>query len=153
MFHFTVHAPAAQAPEAPTAPSDEEWTFASPKILIVDDVTMNRELAKAMLAPLEVDVTEAGSGLEAVELSQSTPFDLILMDIQMPGMDGLAATRSIRANSDANRQTPIIAFSANVLPTQVQECLAAGMNDHVGKPIELKALLGKIAYWLGAPDG
>jgi two-component system sensor histidine kinase/response regulator len=72
--------------------------------------------------------------------------------MQMPGMDGLAATRAIRANADANRTTPILALSANVQPDQVAACLAAGMNDHIAKPIDARDLLAKIARWTTPAD-
>jgi CheY-like chemotaxis protein len=69
------------------------------------------------------------------------------MDLQMPGTHGMAAARAIRAKTDLNRATPIVALSANVLPVHVRACLAAGMNDHIAKPIEPADLLGKIAKW------
>ena len=122
------------------------------RILVVDDVAVNRELVLAMLAPFDLDLTEASNGLEAVEASLNAGFDLILMDLQMPGMDGLAATQAIRANSDLNRRTPIVALSANVMPPQVEACLSAGMNDHIGKPIQPGELLNKIAYWTDPPQ-
>lgn len=100
-----------------------------------------------MLAPFDVSICEVASGAEAVKASLSTQFDVILMDLQMPGMDGLAATRAIRANSDLNRRTPILALSANVLPDQVEACHEAGMDDHIAKPINAKDLITKIAHW------
>jgi CheY-like chemotaxis protein len=69
------------------------------------------------------------------------------MDLQMPGMDGLAAAVAIRAHADLNATTPILALSANILPTHVAQCLAAGMDDHIGKPINAAELLAKIAKW------
>jgi CheY-like chemotaxis protein len=76
-------------------------------------------------------------------------FDLILMDLQMPGMDGIATTRAIREVSKENRTTPIIALSANVLPEQVAEAYRAGMNDHVGKPIVPALLIAALNRWAG----
>ena len=116
-------------------------------ILVVDDVAVNRELVLALLSPFDAALFEAASGLEAVSAAMERRFDLILMDLQMPGMDGMAAARAIRANSDLNRVTPILALSANVLPEQITACKAAGMNDHIAKPIYPADLLGKIAYW------
>ncbi|MDZ4370006.1 MAG: ATP-binding protein [Phenylobacterium sp.] len=116
-------------------------------VLMVDDVAVNRELVIAMLAPFDVTIVEAASGAEAVQAALQTAFDLILMDLQMPGMDGLAATAAIRANCDLNRTTPIVALSADILPDHVQACLAAGMNDHIGKPIDAGELLGAIGRW------
>ncbi|HTX51376.1 MAG TPA: ATP-binding protein [Caulobacteraceae bacterium] len=117
------------------------------RLLVVDDVAVNRELVCALLSPFDVDITQAASGTEAVEAALGHPFDLILMDLQMPGMDGLAAATAIRAHADLNAVTPILALSANILPDHVAQCLAAGMNDHIGKPIEAAELLGKIAKW------
>ncbi|HXQ15249.1 MAG TPA: ATP-binding protein [Caulobacteraceae bacterium] len=116
-------------------------------ILLVDDVAVNRELICAMLAPFDLAVTAASGGAEAVETACAQPFDLILMDLQMPGMDGMAATRAIRANSDVNRATPILAISANVLASQVEAARQAGMNDHIAKPINPTELLTKIGDW------
>jgi CheY-like chemotaxis protein len=76
------------------------------------------------------------------------------MDLQMPGMDGMAATKAIRANCELNRATPILALSANVLPEQIAACAAAGMDDHVAKPISPGDLLNKIARWTAVqPQG
>jgi CheY-like chemotaxis protein len=96
-------------------------------------------------------LTEAGGGAEAVLAAAEQPFDLILMDLQMPGMDGLAATRAIRAGSPKNRATPIVALSANILPNHLEACRLAGMNDHIGKPIDTRELLTKVARWT-SPD-
>jgi PAS domain S-box-containing protein len=116
-------------------------------VLVVDDVAVNRELVSTILSPFDLTVHEAANGAEAVKLAVAQRFDLILMDLQMPGMDGLAATRAIRAGSELNRATPIVALSANVLPEQVAACRAAGMNDHVAKPISPPDLIAKIARW------
>ena len=153
-FWFTIAAPPAET--ALSAPTAAEPPVAAPgggaRILVVDDVAMNRELVRTMLAPFDYDVTEASSGAEAVSAAMSAPFDLILMDLQMPGMDGLAATRAIRANCDLNAQTPIVALSANVLPVHLAECHDAGMDDHIAKPISPAELITKIAHWT-APSG
>lgn len=74
------------------------------------------------------------------------------MDLQMPGMDGLAATRAIRANCEFNRQTPLVALSANVLPIHIAECREAGMDDHIAKAISPEALLTKISRWTEPSD-
>jgi CheY-like chemotaxis protein len=114
---------------------------------MVDDVAVNRELVAAMLQPFDVRMVEADSGAAAIRAARRTGFDLILMDLQMPGMDGLAAAAEIRAACELNRATPILALSANILPEQVEACLAAGMDDHIGKPIDPAELLDKIARW------
>jgi PAS domain S-box-containing protein len=146
-FWFTVAAPISEPAMAAEPPPDEDWERGPLKVLVVDDVAVNRELIKAMLAPFDLDLSEASNGADAVDAALRHSYDLILMDLQMPGMDGLAATRAIRANCEPNRSTPILAVSANVLPAQVEACLRAGMNDHIGKPIDPRDLLSKIAAW------
>lgn len=133
--------------EAPATDAHLEVGIDATRVLIVDDVAVNRELVTAMLEPFDVQIVEAASGAAAVQAALAQPFDVILMDLQMPGMDGLAATAAIRATSDRNRNTPILALSANVLGDHVAACLAAGMNDHIGKPISPGELLTKIARW------
>ena len=122
------------------------------EILAVDDAWLNLELISILLEPLEARITTVSDGLEAVNAAERTTFDLILMDLQMPVMDGLQATRAIRANLQLNRATPILAVSANVLPQHVEACLQAGMNDHIGKPISPSELLSKIARWTEPND-
>ena len=114
-----------------------------------DDLAVNRELVRAMLSPFGHHFEEAEGGAEAVQAALRSAFDLILMDLQMPGMDGFEAARTIRATAPLNRATPIIALSANVLPAHVDACRAAGMDDHLGKPIALTALVTKVAMWAG----
>jgi CheY-like chemotaxis protein len=92
-----------------------------------------------------VDVV--ADGCAAVEAVATGGYDLVLMDVQMPRMDGLAATRAIRAMPGETGLTPIIALTANVLPDQVAFYRASGMDDHVGKPISPRELLLKIALW------
>jgi two-component system sensor histidine kinase/response regulator len=92
-----------------------------------------------------VDV--AGNGLEAVAMAAATDYDLVLMDMQMPGMDGLEATRRLRADPRTAR-VPIIAMTANAYEDDRTECLAAGMDDHLGKPVVPAVLYGVLSRWL-----
>jgi CheY-like chemotaxis protein len=116
-------------------------------------VAVNRELITTLLAPFEVEIEACENGELAVEAMARGGFDLVLMDVQMPVMDGLTATRAIRALPQAHaRTTPIIAMTANVLPDQVARCLEAGMDDHIGKPISPAALLGALSRWAGGRD-
>jgi CheY-like chemotaxis protein len=117
------------------------------RALVVDDAPVNRELVAALLSPLNAEIVEAGDGVQAVEAAAREAFDFVLMDVQMPGMDGLAATRAIREGSALNACTPIIAVSASARPDDVAACHEAGMNDHVPKPISAQALLARIAAW------
>jgi len=151
-FRFTVHAPRVMPGQVGTADVAQDHDVAPIRILVVDDVPVNRELISAMLEPFELKLTEAGDGQAAVEAAEREPFDLILMDVQMPRMNGLSATKVIRAKSKLNSRTPILALSANVLPQHVDECLWAGMNDHIGKPINVGELLSKIEQWTRSED-
>ncbi|HWQ86243.1 PAS domain-containing protein [Brevundimonas sp.] len=111
------------------------------RVLLADDASANRELVAAIMGGLGVDLDTVCNGAEAVEAARSGDYDLILMDVHMPVMDGLAATRAIRGMGGAVARTPIVALTANVQPDHVERCLAAGMNGHVGKPIQLAELL------------
>jgi PAS domain S-box-containing protein len=118
-------------------------------ILVVDDLDVNRELIRALLEAAGQEVTEASGGVEAVRAALRAPFDLILMDLQMPDIDGFAAARAIRVLCAANRATPIVALSANVLPEHVLASAGAGMNDHIAKPIVPVDLIGAVSRWAG----
>jgi PAS domain S-box-containing protein len=147
VFWFTIAAPPAVPDEVVVDDDRPEQAFRAAHILIVDDVAVNRELVRTMLEPMGHSFEEADNGAGAVQAAMQEPFDLILMDMQMPGMDGMAATRAIRASSDHNRRTPILALTANVLATQVAACHAAGMDGHIAKPISPRDLLEKVTLW------
>jgi len=149
-FWFSAPAPAAGAAAAVVEP-EYARPAAGTRILVVDDVRANRELIMALLSPFQLRLAEAADGLEALEAARRTPFDLVLMDLQMPGMDGIAATRAIRGGCDLNRGTPILAVSASVQPSDVEACHQAGMDDHIPKPISPRELLGKVAHWTSGP--
>jgi signal transduction histidine kinase/ActR/RegA family two-component response regulator len=151
-FWFTVDAPRAEPERPAAAPRAPEVCDGAARILVVDDVAVNRELVRTMLSPFGYELAEAANGAEGVAAAMAGPFDLILMDLQMPGMDGMSATRAIRQTCEANRDTPILALSANVLPVHIAGCAEAGMNDHIAKPISPTELLTKIAFWTQAPE-
>ena len=118
------------------------------RVLVVEDNAVNRELITTLLGPFGVEIETACDGAEAVEAVTRGRYDAILMDMQMPVMDGLTATRRIRALADREAaRTPIIAMTANVLPEQVARCREAGMDDHIGKPINLPQLLHTLDLW------
>ncbi len=118
------------------------------RLLVVDDNPVNRELVCALLEPFDVEIETANDGVEAVEAAGRAWFDLILMDLQMPNMDGLTATKHIRAAAaPGQRRVPIVALTANVLPEQIARCLEAGMDDHLGKPIHPERLVNTISRW------
>jgi signal transduction histidine kinase/ActR/RegA family two-component response regulator len=120
------------------------------RILVADDNAINRMVTERMLQRSGHTVALAENGLQAMEMALAGRFDLVLMDVQMPGMDGIAATRRIRDLPGPEREVPIVAMTANVLPEQISELLAAGMNDHVGKPFDRNQLYARIDAWL--PD-
>jgi CheY-like chemotaxis protein len=123
------------------------------RILVVDDLDLNRELVRTLLEASGYSVEEAAGGAEAVAAAWQRPFDLILMDLQMPGMDGFTAARAIRSAVSPNSGTPIVALSANVLPEHTAAGAAAGMNGHIGKPINVTELLTEVAAWVESrPD-
>lgn len=120
---------------------------ASHRVLLVEDKLVNQELACRMLARLGVSVDVASNGSAALEALTEKHYDLVLMDIKMPVMDGLETTRRIRG--EGQWQTlPIIAITANALLDEVQLCLQAGMNDHVAKPIRINDLKALLEKWL-----
>ncbi|KQV56304.1 MULTISPECIES: PAS domain-containing hybrid sensor histidine kinase/response regulator [unclassified Caulobacter] len=122
-------------------------------VLVADDNEANRELIGTLVRAMGHTVDVVADGLAAIEAVSSGGYDLVLMDVQMPRMDGLAATRVIRGLPGAAALTPVIALTANVLPDQIAFYRASGMDDHVGKPISPRELLLKIALWSeGRPD-
>jgi signal transduction histidine kinase/ActR/RegA family two-component response regulator len=149
IFTFDVRAREA-APTPAGASVERAGPVVHAQVLVVDDVAVNRELVRAMLQAVGHEVSEAASASEALRLTACERFDLILMDLQMPEVDGFAAARAVRAQDSANRDTPIIALSADVLPEHVTASAEAGMNGHIGKPISPLELLGAIQRWTGA---
>ena len=140
-----------KAVEAFEAMAADAQRGAAARILLVDDHPMNRELGKAMLMMVGCEVETADDGDEAVRIAAEGGFDLILMDIHMPRMDGLAACEAIRALAGPASAVPIIALSADVMPQQIERCRRAGMVDHVAKPIDRETLYAVINRWL-SPD-
>ncbi|EJL27577.1 signal transduction histidine kinase [Caulobacter sp. AP07] len=139
------------APQVEAYDTGEPRPAAEPgaaRILLVDDHPMNREIGMALLTLVGCRVETAENGRQAVEMASRGGFDIILMDIHMPEMDGLAATRAIRAFGNGAGQIPIIAMSADALPQQVERCYAAGMVDHVAKPVQREVLYAKVSRWL-----
>jgi CheY-like chemotaxis protein len=113
----------------------------SRRVLLVEDQFINQRLAIAILERAGPRVTLASSGIEAISHARAANFDVILMDIQMPEMDGIAASKNIRAMGGHNAAVPIIAVTAQALPDEIEKCLAAGMTEYVAKPIDERQLL------------
>ena len=125
----------------------EAHILADKKILLVEDNEMNRVVAETILNQYGACISEAVNGVEAVEAIKNHSFDIVLMDIQMPVMDGLEATRLIR--NDLHSTIPIIALTANAVKGEMEKCIQAGMNDYLSKPFEEEDLIRLIAKWLG----
>jgi two-component system, sensor histidine kinase and response regulator len=135
-----------ETPEAQASP-----TFAGQRILLVEDNPVNQRVAQRVLQKLAADVTLANNGAEALERLSETTFDAVLMDCQMPLMDGFTATRRIRElerQSGKAKHLPIIALTANVMSEDRENCIAAGMDAHLGKPIEPAQLADCLARYL-----
>lgn len=134
------------------APADM-LTYADKRVLLVEDNELNMEIMEELLGLFEVQIAKAEDGQQAVDLVQAKPsgyFDLVLMDIQMPVLDGYQATQQIRALPHADAQTlPIYAVSANALAEDVQNSLASGMNGHIAKPVDLDELEKVLRKCLG----
>jgi CheY-like chemotaxis protein/two-component sensor histidine kinase len=131
---------------------DMRGKFAGKKLLIAEDVEINREIIISLLEDTKISIDCAWNGLEALEMIVAAPdkYDAVLMDVQMPKMDGLEATRLIRAQKTTHRlmTLPIIAMTAHVFKSDVEECLKAGMNDHIGKPIDIEDVLQKLNKYI-----
>lgn len=122
----------------------------SMRILVVDDLAMNREIAGAFLRAAGHKVIYAENGTTAVATAASGDFDVVLMDVRMPGMDGLEATRRIRALAGPRARVPVVALTAQAFKEQIEECLRAGMNSHLAKPFTPRALLDAAKHALEA---
>ena len=144
-FRFRVPLRPAESP----ADSPCIQTSATPdrrlRVLLAEDNAANRALVAALTAPLDIELHVVENGAEAVSAIQADDYDLVLMDMQMPVMDGPSAARAIRALPGRAAVTPILALTANVLPEQIDQCRAAGMQGHVAKPIDPRALFAAIA--------
>ncbi|MGY3916214.1 hybrid sensor histidine kinase/response regulator [Aeromonas australiensis] len=128
-----------------------DLTLNGARLLLVEDNQTNQEIAVGLLEPYGAIVRIANQGKEALEWLEREAFDLVLMDMQMPVLDGVSTTRKIR-EIPAWKSLPIIAMTANAMRQDVELCLECGMNDHISKPIDVKDMLTKITKWLPVPD-
>ncbi|MCL1863657.1 MAG: ATP-binding protein [Defluviitaleaceae bacterium] len=128
-----------------------EDIFKGKRILLTDDVELNREIVMSLLEPTGIQIDCATNGMEALSMFQNAKesYDTILMDIQMPHMDGHTATRRIRELPfDWAKQIPIIAITANAFQEDIDQCKESGMNDHLGKPLDIKLVIQKLDRYL-----
>lgn len=137
----------------PCQTKPENSSRAKARLLLVEDHDVNQILIEAMTSRLGYETELAADGTEAVErvdqsIAEEKPFDLVLMDIQMPLMDGYEATRMIRASGISETVLPIIALTANAFDEDIRNCLAAGMQAHISKPIDISNLDSILQHWL-----
>jgi CheY-like chemotaxis protein len=134
---------------------DDTGCFEGYRLLLVEDVQINQEIVIALMEDTKLGIDCANNGVEALAMYCAEPekYDAVLMDVQMPEMDGFEATRRIRAFEHERQKAPvpIIAMTANVFREDIEKCLIAGMNDHLGKPINLRELMTELRRYL--PEG
>jgi CheY-like chemotaxis protein len=154
-FYFTVLLKRGLGSSGNDTPEDEAQTnisgaFKGCTALVAEDVDINREIVQALLEPTLLTIDFAENGEKALELFQKAPekYDIILMDVQMPEMDGFEATRRIRALPIATAGVPIVAMTANVFREDIEKCIESGMNDHLGKPLDYDVLIEKLRFYL-----
>jgi len=131
---------------------DINGIFAGKRILLVEDVEINREIVQTLLEPTKLEIDCAENGVEAVRMFSEDPaqYDMIFMDIQMPEMDGYEATQRIRSlDIPKAKAVPIIAMTANVFKEDIEKCLSSGMNSHVGKPLDFEEVMSRLHSYLG----
>jgi CheY-like chemotaxis protein len=141
-------APIVRAPEP--APKPEQYRA---RVLVAEDNLVNQKLAVRILERLGCRVELAINGAVAVEMTAAAEYDLVLMDCQMPELDGYDATRQIRARERGLKRIPIVAMTANAMAGDREECLAAGMDDYVSKPVKPGEIEAALRRWAGSASG
>jgi signal transduction histidine kinase/CheY-like chemotaxis protein len=134
-------------PEAASSPVLNLDQLQGARVLLVEDNELNREVAMGLLEPAHMSIDLAENGEIAVQMVSKHDYDLVLMDMQMPVMDGIAATKAIRANPRF-RDLPIVAMTANAMDAEVEMCRQAGMNDHLSKPVDPDAMFATVMRWI-----
>ncbi|CCH02763.1 multi-sensor hybrid histidine kinase [Fibrella aestuarina BUZ 2] len=148
LISFAIGQPASLTPPTQVTPPDD--FLRKKRILLVEDNEMNRMVVQMILESYGPTIVEAVNGQKAIEALRAESFDLVLMDVQMPIMDGLEATRLIRR--EISTTLPIVALTASVIRSEQEECFQAGMNDFLGKPFDEKDLIAQLTKWLNPPQ-
>jgi CheY-like chemotaxis protein len=138
---------AAHAAREAASRDDARAGLRGARILLVEDNEINQEVALTLLRRAGIDMSLARNGQEALDLLEHEDFDAVLMDCQMPVMDGYAATRALRRQPRL-QSLPVIAMTANAMVGDREAALAAGMDDHIAKPIDVEAMFATLARWL-----
>jgi hypothetical protein len=151
-FSLTLTCPLGVAEDLETAEQqdDPDGPRQALRILVAEDNPSNQRIIDLFLRPLGADVTIVGDGQQALDALSTSRFDLVLMDMQMPVMDGLEATRGLRASGGPNAEIPVLALTANVMDVHREACRQAGMTGHISKPIDARQLLASV---ITAVDG
>jgi CheY-like chemotaxis protein len=135
------------AANSPQTKKAEPRLFPGHRILLVEDNAVNQKVGVRMLEKLGCRVDVAANGFEAVQMVSQLPYDLVFMDCQMPEMDGFQASRQIRSLGGAAKRVVIVALTAAATPADREQCLGAGMNDYLTKPVTIQALAGALEQW------
>jgi len=149
-FRFTLRLPIGTLDlPAPAAQAPDSGTIQHLRVLVVEDNAINQRVISKMLEKIGHRADMAGNGLEALAALTDRPYDLVLMDCQMPEMDGFEATRCLRdpASGVLNPKVRVVALTANAMVGDRERCLAAGMDDYLPKPVQMPALQGILAKW------
>jgi len=149
-FTLTVPLGRARLEEAETKETLQSNTPRGLKVLVVEDVGINHAILEALLRTLDYRITQAWTGLEALNLAESQDFDLVLMDMGLPELDGLETTRRLRASGGINADTPVVGLTANTHDDDKKKCLNAGMDGYAVKPIDIRALFAEITRVVNA---
>jgi len=150
LYNLLIDVVSGEGPRENSLKLTRELPFITARVLVAEDNITNQKVVSGLLKKLGVHVVIAGNGEEAIRILEQSPFDLVLMDCQMPVMNGYQATQVIRDSNSTvlNRKIPVIALTANAMPGDREYCLEVGMDDFLAKPIDLSSLLAIVQQWV-----